>query len=83
MKDTIYADGVTDVSVVGANARIRFHVLVPEGKGKPKPEHAFTIVIPVEALATFGERLPQLTEQLLQSGRLKKVQRETKPAVAN
>jgi hypothetical protein len=81
MNDTIYADGVTDVTVVGANARVRFHTLVSEGKGKPKVVHAFTLVIPVEALATFGERLPQLTEQLLQSGRLKKVQRE--PAKAN
>lgn len=84
MSETIYADGVTDVTVVGANARIRFHTLVPEGKGKPKAEHAFTVVIPVEALATFGERLPQLTEQLLQTGRLRKVQKEAaKPSAPN
>lgn len=81
MNDTIYADGVTDVTVVGANARVRFHTLVSEGQGKPKVVHAFTLVMPVEALATFGERLPQLTEQLLQSGRLKKVQHA--PAATN
>lgn len=78
MSDNLYADGVTDVVVVGANARIRFHTLVPEGKGAPKMVPAFTVVIPVEALATFGEKLPELTEALLKTGRLKKV--EKKPA---
>lgn len=80
MKDGLYADGVSDVTVVGANARVRFHTLVPEGKGKPKVEHAFTVVIPVEALATFGEKLPQLTAQLMKAGRLKKIEKPAAPA---
>jgi hypothetical protein len=75
MADNLYADGVTDVVVVGANARIRFHTLVPEEKGQPKMVPAFTVVIPVEALAAFGEKLPELTEALLKTGRLKKVEK--------
>ncbi len=74
MPDTIYADGVTDVTIVGTNARIRFHTLVPEGQGQPRPVPAFTVVIPMEALATFGAKLPELTEALLKTGRLKKVE---------
>jgi hypothetical protein len=76
MTDSIYADGVTDVTIVGANARIRFHVLVPEGQGQPKAVPAFTLVLPMEALATFGEKLPELTEALVKTGRLKKVERQ-------
>lgn len=76
MTSPTYADGVTDISIVGATARIRFHVLeadTADPKNPPKPVHAFTVAMPVESLAQLSESLPRLVQQLLDSGRLKKV----------
>lgn len=72
--DTHYADGVADIVVVGPTARIRFYVLQPgkDGKAQPSPASAFTVVMPVEQVAQLGEKLPELTQKLLDSGRLKK-----------
>ena len=80
MADNLYADGVTDVTVVGPISRIRFHTLVPnpEGKGDPMPVPAFSVVMPLEAVATLSDALPRLTDKLVESGRLKKVAR-TRP----
>lgn len=75
MTDQIYADGVTDIAVLGANARIRFHTLEadPAQKGKSRMVPSFTVVMPVEALATLADKLPDLRESLLASGRLRRV----------
>jgi len=84
MSSPTYADGVTDISIVGATARIRFHVLeadVVNPKNPPRPVHAFTVAMPVESLAQLSESLPRLVQQLLDSGRLKR--RETPAATAN
>lgn len=73
MDDTHYADGVADIVVVGPTARIRFYVLQPgKDAGKPVPQPSFTVVMPVEQVAQLGEKLPELTQKLLDSGRLKK-----------
>ena len=74
MNETRYADGVADIVIVGPTARIRFHILQPnqDPKGPPQPERAFTVVMPVEAVAQLSESLPNLVQQLLDSGRLKK-----------
>jgi hypothetical protein len=75
MTSPTYADGVTDISIVGATARIRFHVLEADTthpQAPPKPTHAFTVAMPVESLAQLSESLPKLVQQLLDSGRLKK-----------
>ena len=75
MTDSIYADGVTDIVVVGPNARIRFHTLEadPAQKDRPKMVPAFTVVMPVEALATLADKLPALKDSLIASGRLRRV----------
>lgn len=75
MTSPIYADGVTDISIVGATARLRFHVLEADAANPqtpPRPAHAFTIAMPVESLAQLSESLPKLVQQLLDSGRLKR-----------
>jgi hypothetical protein len=74
--DSIYADGVTDIVVVGPNARLRFHTLEADAEskgGRPKMVPAFTVVMPVEALATLADKLPELKDSLLASGRLRRV----------
>jgi hypothetical protein len=84
MASPIYADGVTDISIVGTTARIRFHVLEADPaapRNSPKPTHAFTVAMPVESLAQLSESLPKLVQQLLDSGRLKK--REAAPTTTN
>jgi hypothetical protein len=74
MDETRYADGVADIVIVGPTARIRFHMLQPskDPKAAPVPERAFTVVMPVEAVAQLSESLPKLIQQLLDSGRLKR-----------
>lgn len=73
MDDTHYADGVADIVVVGPTARIRFYVLQPgKDAGQPVAQPSFTVVMPVEQVAQLGEKLPELTQKLLDSGRLKK-----------
>jgi len=83
MSSPAYADGVTDISIVGTTARIRFHVLeadVANPKNPPRPVHAFTVAMPIESLAELSESLPKLVQQLLDSGRLKKRGTETSAA---
>lgn len=79
--DSIYADGVTDIAVFGPNARIRFHTLEadPARKGQSKMVPSFTVVMPVEALATLADKLPDLKESLLASGRLRRVTPKAQP----
>lgn len=81
MSSPLYADGVTDISIVGTTARICFHVLeadVANPKNPPKPAPAFTVAMPIESLAQLSESLPRLVQQLVESGRLKR--RDPEPA---
>jgi hypothetical protein len=81
MEETRYADGVTDIVIVGPTARVRFHMLQPNAdpKGPPQAQRAFTVVMPVEAVAQLSESLPKLIQQLLDSGRLKRRAAAPKP----
>ncbi|MFQ3622422.1 MAG: hypothetical protein SNJ73_02640 [Acetobacteraceae bacterium] len=75
MSETLYADGVTEITVVGTNARIHFHVLQAvrdDPKAPPTVEPSFTVAMPIEALAQVSESLPKLVQQLLDTGRLKR-----------